>query len=136
MGMIAEVEQVYMEVLQTIEMAILDVWHDNPGLLDFDVEDAVGALISRYNARRQGRPPREPAVHGLGQNVYTAMEPICAWWLDEGTIEPALTLGLVERPVSLDVMIAGLKRIQKSIRYWNKEGGRQGYLTYVGRFVP
>ena len=30
---------------------------------------------------------------------------------------------------------ACLKRIRKSVQRWNKEGGRQGYLTFVGRFV-
>ena len=38
-------------------------------------------------------------------------------------------------PVTLDVIVACLKRIRKSVQRWNKEGGRQGYLTFVGRFV-
>ena len=38
-------------------------------------------------------------------------------------------------PVTLDVIVACLKRIRKSVQRWNKEGGCQGYLTFVGRFV-
>jgi hypothetical protein len=38
--------------------------------------------------------------------------------------------------VSLDVIVACLKRIRKSIRMWNKEGGRQGCLTFIQRFIP
>ena len=38
-------------------------------------------------------------------------------------------------PVSLDVIVACLKRIRKSIQRWNKEGGRQGYLIFIQRFV-
>ncbi len=37
--------------------------------------------------------------------------------------------------VSLEVIVACLKRIRKSIQKWNKRGGRQGYLTYVHQFL-
>ena len=35
----------------------------------------------------------------------------------------------------MEVIVACLKRIRESIQRWNKEGGRQGYLTFVQRFV-
>jgi hypothetical protein len=35
----------------------------------------------------------------------------------------------------VDVIIACLKRIRKSVEKWNKQGGRQGYLTFVEQFV-
>ncbi len=39
------------------------------------------------------------------------------------------------KPVSHDVLIACLKRIRKSVRYWSKQGGRRGYLAYVRNFL-
>ena len=38
-------------------------------------------------------------------------------------------------PRTVDEIIACLKRIQKSIRRWNKVGGRQGYLSFISEFV-
>ncbi|MCX7668798.1 MAG: hypothetical protein N2439_01835, partial [Anaerolineae bacterium] len=38
-------------------------------------------------------------------------------------------------PVSAEVIIACLKRIRKSVQRWNREGGRQGYLTFISRFI-
>lgn len=38
-------------------------------------------------------------------------------------------------PISLDEIIVCLKRIRKSIQFWSKQGGRQGYLNYVDGFI-
>jgi hypothetical protein len=32
-------------------------------------------------------------------------------------------------------LVLCLKRIRKSIDFWTKEGGRQGYLNYVSEYV-
>jgi hypothetical protein len=39
-------------------------------------------------------------------------------------------------PTSLDEMLAILKRLRKSVQFWNKEAGSQGYLTYIKQFLP
>ena len=39
------------------------------------------------------------------------------------------------KPMSLNDMLACLKRLRQSIGFWSREGGRQGYLNYVSRFV-
>lgn len=35
-----------------------------------------------------------------------------------------------------DILLACLRRIHKSVKFWNKEHGRQGYLQYVIQFLP
>lgn len=37
---------------------------------------------------------------------------------------------------NIEAISACLKRIKKPVQYWNKEGGRLGYLTYISRYVP
>jgi hypothetical protein len=37
--------------------------------------------------------------------------------------------------ISIDEVIACLKRIRKSIKRWGRVGGRQGYLQYIDQFV-
>jgi hypothetical protein len=34
-------------------------------------------------------------------------------------------------PIAVWALVEFLRRIQKSIRLWNKEGGRKGYLDFV-----
>lgn len=39
-------------------------------------------------------------------------------------------------PVSVETLIACLKRLEKSVKLWNEQGGRQGYLEYIAEFLP
>jgi hypothetical protein len=39
------------------------------------------------------------------------------------------------KPISVEEIIACLKRIRKSVETWNKQGGRKGYLQYIDRFL-
>ena len=39
------------------------------------------------------------------------------------------------RPLSLDEVIACLKRIRKSVQKWNRQAGRRGYLQFVAKYV-
>jgi predicted metal-dependent RNase len=36
----------------------------------------------------------------------------------------------------VEVVVAILKRIRKSIRVRNKRGGIRGYLNFIGEFIP
>jgi len=38
-------------------------------------------------------------------------------------------------PLTLDEMIQCLKRIQHSVKKWNKMGGRKGYLDFIVQYV-
>jgi hypothetical protein len=132
-----DVEEEYLDVLQNIEFAIMSVYRDNPLLVDFDVEAAINALISLYHAQSQNHEPRPVRLNERATLVYERVEAMCDWRLGgEGLItEDGAVEGPLPEPVTLDVIVACLKRIRKSVQRWNKEGGRQGYLTFVGRFV-
>ena len=132
-----DVEEEYLDVLQNIEFAIMSVYRDNPLLVDFDVEAAVNALISLYHAQSQNHEARRINLNERATLVYERVQAMCDWRLGR---EELLTADMREQgpqlePVTLDVIVACLKRIRKSVQKWNKEGGRQGYLTFVGRFV-
>ncbi len=40
---------------------------------------------------------------------------------------------LSPEPLTHDVILACIKRIRKSVEFWTKEGGRQGYLYFIDR---
>jgi hypothetical protein len=132
-----DVEEEHLDILQNIEFAIMSVYRDNPLLVDFDVEAAINALISLYHAQLQNHEPRRTNLNERATLVQERVKAMCEWRLGrEGffTADGSEDLPPPES-VTLDVIVACLKRIRKSVQRWNKEGGRQGYLTFVGRFV-
>lgn len=133
----ATIEKLF-DVLQNIEAAILDVYDTDATLLDLDVMDALDALQRRYAAEEQGRTPPALRLSERARHVYDSMERICAWRLGHGELnegDAASRLAAGEAS-SIDDVLASLKRIRKSVRLWNEQGGRQGYLEYVRQFLP
>lgn len=134
--MAAGFEEQYQDVLQNIEFAIVQVYRTHPDLLDYHVEDALQALSSEYAAEQQGRTPRAGQLREHRQTVYEAVKQMCEWRLGRRR-EPGEATGDVPapEPKTLEEMGACLRRIQKSVRRWNKHGGRQGYLNFVRQYV-
>lgn len=132
-----DVEEEYLDILQNIEFAIMAVYQQDPLLVDFDVEAAVNALITNYRAESQNHEARQPNLNERAKLVFQSVGAMCEWRLGrEGFVpEDGSAQGFRGEPVTLDVIGACLKRIRKSIQRWNREGGRQGYLTFVQRFV-
>jgi hypothetical protein len=131
------VEEEYPDLLQNIEFVIIGVFRRDPMLVDFDVENGVNGLIAKYQAQTQNHEPRLPRLNERAKQVYDSVETICEWRLGREVRLSAEMKDMVPQlaPVSMDVIVACLKRIRKSIQRWNKEGGRQGYLTFIQRFV-
>jgi len=132
-----DVEKDHLDVLQNIEFAIVSVHQRQPALVDFDVDAALSALMAYYQARAVGREARPVRLNERAQQVYEMMETMCDWRMGDETLVSADMKSRVPRPepVTTDVIVACLKRIRKSVEKWNKQGGRQGYLTFIERFV-
>ncbi len=130
-------EEQYKDVLQNIEFGIVRVYRQHPDLVDWDALNAIEALIRQYNAEVKGRQPHPRPLHGLAQEVYDSVAPLCELRLGREQLldEDDEPVDLPMEPISLEEMIACLKRIRKSINLWTQEGGRQGYLEYVNRFI-
>jgi hypothetical protein len=131
-----EVEEEHLDILQNIEFGIMAVYRQNPLLVDFDAEAAVSALIARYRAESEHHETRPPILNERARLVFEAVEGMCEWRLGREALTPDGSVGELRlEPVTLDVIVACLKRIRKSIQRWNREGGRQGYLRFVEQFV-
>lgn len=131
------VEEEYTDILQNIEFAIVSVHQEHPLLVDFDVENALNALINRYYAESTQHAPRPVNLNERARLVYERVEAMCEWRLGRQShiTEDGETFQLQPGSITLEVILACLKRIRKSVQRWNKEGGRQGYLTFISRFV-
>jgi len=131
------VEEEYLDVLQNIEFAIVNAYQRQPVLVDFDVDNALNALMAHYLAQAQNREARLPHLNERAQQVYDWVESLCEWRLGNEALVAAdmKAQGPRPEPVTLDVIVACLRRIRKSVQRWNKQGGRQGYLTFIQQFV-
>ncbi|MCP4199618.1 MAG: hypothetical protein GY762_20935 [Proteobacteria bacterium] len=133
------IEEEYLDVFQNIEAVIVAVYRETPELTNWDVENAIEALLRQYQAEWRGMKARP--VHlstERKRDVYDAVRSICEWRLGRS---PAHTkddevFPLPGKPLSLEEIVAILKRLRKSVRFWQKQGGRQGYLQYTDRFIP
>ena len=127
----------HQDVLQNIEFAIVSVYRRNSGLADYDVEKALNALISDYQAQLQDQTAKAPRMTTLTQQVFDSVKAMCEWRLGREALvsEENQSQMMIPDPISVDVIIASLKRIRKSVRKWNKRGGRQGYLQFIDQFI-
>ena len=133
------VETKYLDVLQNIEFAIVQVYRVSPELTDARVDKTFEALIRLYRAEESGRTPPETKLSNLEQDVFGAVKMMCDWRLgrcdqpvtDEGGKDIELPIS----PISVSEIILCLKRLRRSIELWTKQGGRQGYLNYIDHFI-
>ena len=74
-------EEEYEDVLQNIESGIVNVYHANDALTDYEVTTAVEALIRDYTAEARGRPPTTRALTSLAKEVHESVKAMCEWRL-------------------------------------------------------
>jgi len=125
-------EDKYLDVLQNIEMAIVGVYRNNHQLLDYDVDRILELLWTEYRNEVSGKKMVMPALNENAQMVYDRVRQVCEWRL--GRSNDIKTEGWFQarpEPISVDEIMDCLKRIRKSVKLWNKEGGRQGYLYFI-----
>ena len=130
-------EDKYLDVLQNIEFGIVRVYQERPELTDWDSLDAIEALIRGYTAEVRGRSRPNIRLSDLPQLVFDSVEAMCEWRLGRERLsaEGNQPVDVEMEPKTIDEIIACLKRIRKSIKRWNKVGGRQGYLNFISEFV-
>ncbi len=131
-------EERYEDVLQNIEFGVVQVYGEHPEMTDWQALRAIEALIRAYQAETRGRQTAPPSLDTLAQEVYDSVEAMFEWRLGRETLfqdEEGEPVELTVEPITLDEIIACLKRVRKSINRWNRRGGRQGYLTFVSQFI-
>ncbi len=132
--MLPHKEQAHQDILQNIEAAIVGVYQQHSDLSDYQVDAALESLGRTYAGEARGKGPVLPR-NPLALEVYQAVKSTCDWRL--GRVNPVDEEGqpLNVEPVSMEIMLGLLKRLRKSVEYWNKESGTQGYLNYIRQFL-
>ena len=95
------------------------------------------ALIRLYQAEQAQRQFDPPSLNELRQELYEMVKSMCDWRLGRTELTRQGDKGGVPNPppITIEEIIACLKRIRKSVQKWNKRGGQQGYLKFVEQFI-
>lgn len=134
-----KVEEQYVDVLQNIESGIVSTYRRFPELVDHDVARTLEAVMDSYKAEKIGRPPREFSLSQAERVLFDAVRRMCEWRLgrcplvvDSSGVEEA---GVHPTPKTVDEILLCLKRLIKSVKTWNRQLGRQGYLNFIIQYV-
>ena len=123
-----------LDVLQNIEFSIVEVYRADRSLLDFDVKDALDALVRHFRAEEEGRTPPAMNLGDRARRVFASVQGICEWRLGRSPF-PGDT-AMPESAIPVSVLVQCLRQIQKSVPLWSQQGGRRGYLDFVSQYVP
>lgn len=127
------IEDKYPDVLQNIEFAVVATYREDREMTDYDVERALESVLDAYVAEKSGRQPRHVRLSELEQILMERVRAMCEWRLGRENLEDAPEMDLTA--ITVDEIIACLKRILKSVNRWDKLGGRRGYLDFVVQYV-
>ena len=132
-----EFEEKYQDVLQNIEFAIITVYRQHAELTDHDVETVLSEVIRGYQAEQRQRAVTPPSLNDLRQQLYDGVKMMCDWRLGRAELSRDSDQGDLPSPtpVTVEEIVACLKRIRKSVKRWTKQGGRQGYLKFVEQYI-
>ena len=135
--MAEKIEEKFPDVLQNIEFALVGVFREHDKLTDYGADYAVENLIKQYTAELLGRtPPPLPNFPPHEQEAYDNVKAMCEWRLGRAEAEDdsarKVKLG---KPIALEDLIACLKRIRSSIKFWTKKLGRRGYYECVKGYI-
>lgn len=130
-------EEEYLDVLQNIEFALVQVYNENPNLTDTGTMYAVETLIKVYSGELQGREVALPQFKPEEREAYDAVRGMCELRLGRGSLtdDKGREIKLDADPLTVEEIAACLKRIRKSIETWYKRGGRRGYYEFVRQYI-
>lgn len=131
-------EDQYNDTLRSMELALVHVYRQDEGMLDWHAETAVNNLARYYTQEQRGKRPSPPRQQPPAQQAYDDLKIVCEGWLGRNPVfdEAGQMAEIGDNALSHDELIACLKRIRRSIQMWQKEGGRRGYYEFINQFLP
>ena len=87
-----------------------------------------------FKEKGYDKPPKINLTE-LSEPIYQAVKEMCEMRLGRNTVLTKNDEKLELEPITLEVIIACLRRIEKSVEKWSKRFGKRGYLTFVKEYV-
>jgi hypothetical protein len=127
--MVTEFEDQYLDVLQNIEWGLLSLVKDHPELSDYDMLHIIKQALTYYKSQQRGDLAiSQIKLTDIYQEIFERVLSICDWRL--GKLPPPYR-ELACTPITIEELLLCLKRIEKSIKFWTKRGGRKGYINFA-----
>lgn len=124
-----------LDILQNLEFSIVQVWRANPAMSDYTAQRAYEAAFQFYRAEMRGHPAKAPTLSGLDATAFEALREMCEFRLGRGpgldTAESPVTVP----PMPVALLVDCLRELAKSVERHTQLGGRQGYLTFIDRYI-
>jgi hypothetical protein len=122
-----------LDILQNLEFSVAEVWRGDPAMSDYSALRAFEAAFQLYRAELRSHAPKPVSLTGLDKEAFQAVKAMCEFRLGRGTCPPGAPESIA--PISLELLLECLRELAKSVERHTKLGGRQGYLTFIDRFV-
>ena len=126
-------DEKYLDVLQNIEFGIVSVYQKQNDLNDYDVMNALEALIDAYRLEIRGHTPKEYSLTAKESLVFGEVREMCEFRLGRKNLDET-SLAILEQKTTEEILSC-LRKIRKSVERWNSRGGKQGYLNFVKEYV-
>ena len=120
--------------LQNIEFVIVEMYREHPELADSNVDRVLDILTRVYTAEANHHIPPPVKLTGNDLELYTRLRAMCEWRAGCGEAPTKTANSRKPEPRTVDEIAACLKRVRSSVKLWNKELGRQGYLNWIITF--
>lgn len=124
-----------LDVLQNLEFAVVTVWRAHPRMADSTAQSAYEAARQFYRSVQRGRPPRPHGLTGLDATAFEAVQVVCERRLGRSAGPPSEP-NLPVTPIPVETLVDCLQELVRSVERHTRAGGRQGYLTFIDRFLP
>ncbi len=132
----AFVEEDYLMVLQNLEFAYVTCYKNNAKMNDHAALFVVDQLIKSYNAETQGRTYSPSGLQQHEQEAFDSVKAMCEFNLGRQALGYGDdAVNIPEGQLTVEELLACLKRIKKSIEFWQKRGGRRQYFEFISGFV-
>lgn len=129
-------------LMHTIELTVVNLYEEEfPKMTDKAVELTYDQLKTYFQAISKGKSPEEPLStsdmrQALLDEILNAIEAREDIEADLPAINnPAITPNGEPIPSLAALYVTAFNQLRKSVRFWRKELGVQGYLNYVRRFL-
>jgi hypothetical protein len=110
----------HLDLLQNIEAMIAGLYRSEPEFEDWDVFEALSALIQKYKAQVRGRTFTKPRLTERADRLFGMISGCLATREDLDTC---------------DDQLRALKEVRSSVRRHTEMHGKRGYLDFIIEFA-
>ena len=119
------------DVLKAIETSVIKIWDENPEMTNYTVMRAYEEATAHYKALAREQTPKPVKLPGLDGKLLEAVQAACERRLNH----PIVDKDPKSKFLSVEDLVACLRRLRKSVDFWTKRGGRTGYMEYIQGFI-